>query len=262
MARTLTKWIAFGAAVLSCFYLVYFFNFIPGNPSQDIPTLNRYGWIHSTGDRITQQFLEECGKKSSSVSLEIGAGNGAASLDALKKGAFVWVNDLSQIHLQDFTHRVSLEHSHNYKIVIGDFVDNIVLPHAYFDIVLAARVLHFFDPAKLERAIVKIHDTLKPGGKIFVLAATPYLKEWESFVSEYEQRKGKGEKYPGYIENFSHYNSHFKSLVPEKMHFLDPEVLRREFEKVGFTVLFSDFVEQEKGSIEDRALVGLIAQKY
>lgn len=196
--------------------------------------------------------------------LEIGAGKGEASLEALQKGAIAWVNDLDSRHLSHFSEDVPHKVANNYKLIIGDFPDNLDLPKAYFDAILAVRVLHFFDPPKLERAIIKFYDSLKPKGKVFILATTPYLKDWKSFISVYERRKKKGELYPGYVENLSRYNPQFKGRIPEKMHFLDPIVLRREFEKAGFIVRYSDFIQQKNiitQTNKNFSLVGVVAQK-
>jgi ubiquinone/menaquinone biosynthesis C-methylase UbiE len=232
---------------------------------QVAPTANRFGWLGHTSDPLTQKFLGACEQSASPTILEIGAGDGSVSLEALKKGAIVWVNDLEMAHLKDFSHKVPQNVSNQYTLVTGDFPSEINLPTSHFDMILLARVLHFFDPPKLETAIARIFTLLKPGGKVFVLAATPYSHDWKSFTAEYEKQKKNGELYPGYTKNFSRYTSNFKSQVPETMHFLDPVVLRREFEKTGFIVIEANFLQQKnfwRGELsQDFSLVELIALK-
>lgn len=266
-SRTL-KWMGMGTVFLTCLVLLVFFNpFFILNIIYDknIPTVNGFGWMNHSPDPMTEEFLLDCQKRNHPVVLEIGAGTGSTSLKALETGAFVWVNDLDKENLHDFSNNVPLPYSNKYKLVIGDFLNGIDLPESYFESILAVRVLHFFSPQKLGEAISKMYSLLKPGGKVFILASTPYFKEIESFVPEYEQRKRKGDLYPGYITNFSHYNPQFKSNVPEEMHFLDQFVLRREFEKVGFIVEYADFIKEKnpftQKIIEDPSFVGLIAEK-
>lgn len=268
MNRRALKWMGLGSVFLTCILLlVFFYPLLILNLFDDekIPTVNGFGWMNNPIDPITEEFLIDCHKRNHPIVLEIGAGTGSFSLKALEAGAFVWVNDLDKENLHDFSNKVPLPYLNKYKLVIGDFPNGVDLPESYFDSILAIRVLHFFRPKKLEEAISKMYTTLKSGGKVFILVSTPYFKEVESFIPEYEERKKKGDLYPGYITNFSHYNSQFKTHVPEEMHFLDQFVLRREFEKAGFIVEQSDFIKEKnpltQHLTENRAFVGLIGQK-
>jgi len=230
-----------------------------------IPTVNGFGWMNHSFDPITKEFINDCKKRDRPIVLEIGAGTGLASIDAIKNGAFVWVNDLHKLHLSNFIQEVNEKEYNSYKIFIGGFPNEFYSPQNYFDSILAARVLHFFSPQKLQQAISRMLDILKPGGKVFILAVTPYHQGWESIMPEYEQRKKKKSLYPGYIEGVSQYNPKFQSMIPEKIHFLDPVVLHREFEKAGFIVTYVDYIQDNDNILSmlatDRSLVGLIAQK-
>lgn len=238
-----------------------FFNILDQNQE----TKNAYGWMDNPLDPISIEFINDTKMKANPVVFEIGAGTGLASLEALKNGATVWVNDLEAKHLNLFAEKVPAKFAKNYKLVPGDFPDALTLPKDTFDNILAIRVLHFFDPQKLEKAIQSMYASLKPGGKVYILVASPFHPAWPSFVPEYESRIKKGDPFPGYTEHFSKYNSGYKEEVPEKVHFLDPLVLRREFEKAGFIIKFDNFVDGiepiPNGPAKDKSMVGLIAEK-
>ena len=265
MKRKTLKWMTLGGIALTCLLLLTVLLCWKLLYKEEIPTVNGFGWMNNPIDPITEEFLMGVQKNNHPITLEIGAGTGSSSLKALEKGAFVWVNDLDKENLKDFSNKVPLPYVNEYKLVIGDFPNGVDLPKSYFDSVLAVRVLHFFSPKKLGEAISKIYTILKSGGKVFILASTPYFKEMESFIPEYEERKKKGDLYPGYITHFSRYNSQFKSLVPEEMHFLDPFTLRREFEKAGFIVEYCEFIKEKNPITQaltgNPAFVGLIGKK-
>ncbi len=253
-------------ALLFCFCLFAINMIITYNKTKEILTENRYGWTNNNGlNSIAQEFLSDCKKKPQSVVLEIGAGNGSISAEAIKNGAFVWMNELDIRNLKDFSKKIPVEARHQYKIIPGDFPSSVSVPLAYFDSVSSFRVLHFFSPQKLQKAIATIYAALKHGGKVYIVVATPNLKEMQSFIPEYKRRKKNGDLFPGYIEDVSLYTTQLKDIVPQTLHLLDATVLRREFERAGFNVLHCDFIQQKnfltQRQDKDFNSIGLIAWK-
>ncbi len=65
-----------------------------------IPTLNQMGYMTSTLDSFSKEFVDYASSNHSQKSLEIGAAYGVATLEALKRGAQMIANDLEEKHLQ------------------------------------------------------------------------------------------------------------------------------------------------------------------
>jgi len=237
--------------VLTSYFLII-------RPNSPIETLNKYGWMKHPVDPVAEEFLKYSKNKPHPTLLEVGAGTGSISLLTLKNGAYIWINELDMRNLGNFSEKVPAEYSKNYQIVIGNFNDNLNLPHNYFDGILADRVVHFFDPSTLRSSIAKMHRLLKTKGRVFILACSPYGEAFKSFFPEYLKRKERGDLFPGYIENISKYNFPAGVNIQQQFHLFDPDVLRREFEQAGFVVSFCQFVKE---GFEERRMVGLIAEK-
>ena len=243
-----------------------------------VQTLNRKGGMSPEIDRVTQLFLEDIqGKKA----LEIGVSYSNVLIEALKKKTSEYVaNDLDIRHLQIAALRIEE------KIKVGELTPEsakrvLFLPGSYpagvqladnsFDSILIARVLHFLSPMELEAAIKKSYRLLKPGGKIYVVAITPFVKRYEPFIPEYERRLAAGDSYPGYVESllpYLHANTSEKErkvVSPDPFLFLDARVLKTAFAKEGFNVLFADefplAYQSSVWSLDGRENVGLVAEK-
>jgi hypothetical protein len=245
-------------------------NFAPNIPEYDaagrVPTLNKMGWMHPKIDNITAKFLEYCRQHKGVKVLEIGAAYGYASKAALKEGALVWINDLDERHLQIFKEDIKeKELLSKVTLLPGDFPDAIKLSPNSFDAILAVRVFHFFEPNKLERAAAETYKYLKKGGRVYIVAETPYLKNWAGYIPVYESKKSKGDPYPGYFTNLSDYNKTNAKNLPNAFNFLDPDVLTRVYTKAGFKVELATFLDRqdfpENMKLDGRESVGFIAVK-
>ena len=124
--------------------------------------------------------------------LEIGAAFGAASLQALAKGAKVFCNDIDPSNLAVVRNRHVKVDGIQQESVTGDdsklvlvpgsFPDELAgLPKNYFDAILICSVLHFFTGEQIEKSLEQLSIHLKPGGKLFVVCETPYLKNWHVY---------------------------------------------------------------------------------
>ncbi|MCC2647043.1 MAG: hypothetical protein K0R02_1108 [Rickettsiaceae bacterium] len=242
----------------------------PNMPEYDfsgrVLTLNNMGWMHPKIDPITQQYLNFCSKNKGAKVLEIGAAYGYASEAALKEGAYVWVNDLDKRHLDIFKSNIKDPNlKSRVTLVPGNFPEEVKLAPESFDAILAVRVLHFFEPEKLEKAVTDIFRYLKKGGKVYIVAETPYLKNWAKYIPVYESKKANGDPYPGYFTDLSKYNTTTAKFLPKALHFLDPEVLTRVFTKAGFKVETAKFLNRKDYAdimrLDGRESVGFIAIK-
>jgi hypothetical protein len=102
------------------------------------------------------------------------------------------------------------------------------------DAVHASSVLHFLTGRQLEIGAAKVARWLKPGGTLWVHAATPWLGPFAAFREEYARRRAAEELWPGWIENTRQYSQHrLLAQLPKTLHLLEEETLRRVFERAG-----------------------------
>ncbi|MBS0287730.1 MAG: class I SAM-dependent methyltransferase [Proteobacteria bacterium] len=228
-----------------------------------VPTINKMGWAHPGNDAVTQQFLSFCKEHPGAKVLEIGAAYGDVSKLALENGANVWVNDLEPKHLSNFLNSIPKDKQNKAHVVAGEFPTAVTLPPHSFDAILVARVFPLMKPEQFEASIVAIKSLLKAGGKVYVVAETPYIKSWSGFIPEYEQRKTKGERFPGYIAEPEKYNPASAAHLSGFLNFLDPQILTREFKNKGFEIIWCQFMNRadfpESMRLDGRESVGLIA---
>jgi SAM-dependent methyltransferase len=252
------------------------------SPESDgrIQTLNEFGSMAPVFDPATLQFIQySVGKKV----LEIGAAYGKVMTEILSQNPSTeyHINDLDERHLflaaknlsialdnQDPTHKISP----TIKYIVGDLVHKDFRISDQYDAVLIARVMHFFNPEKMDIAISRIAKSLKPKGRVYVVAITPYVKRYQSFIPVYEKRLANNEAYPGYVESLKDWlnvkvttQAQQASINKEPFMFLDDRVLRRAFSKFGFNILECKTVpidyKSESWALDGRENVILIAEK-
>ncbi len=228
-----------------------------------VRTLNNMGYMTSTLDRYSQLFIEAATTARYPV-LDVGCAYGVASLAALEAGASVIANDIDARHLQILQARVSGDQKDRLQICSGAFPDLPFSPEI-LEAVLIARVLHFFNGSALERSAACVFDWLIPGGKVFVVAETPFLGNLRSFIPIYEARRKAGDLYPGFLDDVLSVAPDRGKFLPAEMHFLDPEVLERVFTAAGFVVqeavMFARVDFPEDIQLDGRESVGLVASK-
>lgn len=245
-----------------------------------IKTHNPTGGFTTTPcDPVSQQFIEnvaEIASKNGSV-LEIGAAFGAASLQASAKGVRVFCNDISTRNLAVVHRRYNSNIAED--SLTGDDEKLILVPGAlpeelrnlpknYFDAILVCRVLHFFSGEKIETSLIQLSQNLKKGGKLFIVCETPYLKNWQQFLPEFNKRVEAGVKWPGEITNPAEYESSGRSaLLPKFVHWITKEVLAKSLSRIGLEVENLSYINR-RGQFPDdllldgRESVGAVATKH
>jgi SAM-dependent methyltransferase len=233
-------------------------------PNGFIKTLNNMGYMTSTLDPFSRDFVAYSVEAPGPV-LDIGAAYGVATIQALKAGAAVIANDIDIRHLDILRSRVPVALRSRLTLLPGKFPDEISVPSNSIGAILVARVLHFFDGQTLELAARCLADWLAPGGKLFVVAETPYVRNFQTFIPVYESRRQSGHMYPGFVEDVMAIAPERGKSLPKQMHFLDPEVLSRVFAAASLVVeraaMFARTDFPRDIQLDGRESVGLICKK-
>jgi len=241
-----------------------------------LKTYNHMGGFTTTpSDPVSRKFIKFIEKNKESVVLEIGAAFGAATLKALSKNAIVYCNDIDPQNLAVVKNRY-LNHLNNESkkdaeksliLLPAAFPDELKLPNNFFDAILICRVLHFFRGEKIDESLSQLFKYLKPGGKLFVVCETPYLKNWIKFIPEYQKRELEGQEWPGEIsdpENFE--NSGFVASLPKFVHWISRDVLAKCLKKADFEIEHLSYIDRqgqfpEQLLLDGRESIGAVAVK-
>ncbi len=228
-----------------------------------IPTLNQMGYMTTFLDPYSEQFIEYASTCNNPV-LEIGAAYGIATLKALSVGATVVSNDLDARHLQILKSKCPASMQNRLTLVAGKF-PVVALPHNYFDAILTVRVLHFLDGQTLRKFLAKCYELLTINGKLFVVADTPYLKDWQDFTQIFEKRVQKKSEWPGLVNNTRLFKSKRIPQLPKLMHWMDHSVLHRELKIAGFNIESIEYLNRidypTDSRLDGRESIGAIAVK-
>ena len=201
-------------------------------PHRRITTKNSMGWSSNTLNDLSEMFVDFC--KPGHTVLDIGAAMGVASLPALAAGAIVHANDASAEHLKQLATLVPEESKQRLILHPGRFPKDLKLPPDSIDAIHASNVFHFLTGRQLELGALLLHRILRPQGRLFVIAATPYMAPFSSFIPEFESSQS---QWPGWIENTRRVSQHrLLDQLPKSILLLDDRVLRRVFADTGFIV--------------------------
>jgi SAM-dependent methyltransferase len=226
-------------------------------------TQNRHGSAFPLS-KYTRAFISHA-RKHGGVVLDIGAGYGTASLPALSAHTRVIANDISHAQLESIRQAAPLRFERRLTLLEGEFPD-FDLEANSLDAILASHVLHFLEPDAFRTGTKKLHDWLKPGGKLFVLCFTPYHRFMAKMIPDYERALASSEAWPGLTRDSDRY-ALVPGLLPKTVNLMDPTILAREFilaglriERVEFTPCPPD-LNPEYFPLDGREWTGLIAYK-
>jgi SAM-dependent methyltransferase len=230
-----------------------------------IPTLNETGFMLEALDQFAGQFVRDAATDGGEV-LDIGCAYGVATLAALERGARVCACDMEPRHLELLEQRTPATDRARLRTVQG-ILPGVQFPPESFTAILASRVLHFLAGPELRSALASMRDWLKPGGVLYVVADTPYMPVWQSFVAEYEAAKARGAPWPGMITDFSRYWATRPDGTvqrgPAFLNTLDPDILARECIAAGLQVERAGFFAMDRlgAEAQGREHAGCIARK-
>ena len=230
-------------------------------------TRNNMGWAAEKPNRINRLFVDYCATGAcgeTSPALDIGAAYGLATIAALEAGAHVIANDLAPAHLEEIFRRTPEASRARLQLKAGRFPHQIHFEPETLGAIHASNVFHFLTGNQLSYGVRSAARWLRPGGKLFVQAATPYQAQFAGFIPEYQRRLAAGVKWPGWVEKISRYSQHKKlGVMPASIHLLDDRTLVPLLEAAGFRVERAWLYQREdfpaELKLDGRESLGIVA---
>lgn len=225
-----------------------------------VPTLNHRGFMSETLDRFSAEFATYAGACAAPV-LDMGCAYGVATRAALEQGATVHACDMEPGHVEILARETPEALRPRLSTSVG-LLPGVDFPGGAFAAILCSRVLHFLLAAEIRSSLEKMHDWLQPGGRLFLVADTPYSGFWSAGAPAYEQRKAAGEEWPGFIEDIAAYLPD-RTVIAGMLPYLNPldaDILARECARAGFVVEEAAFTGRGADH-EGRHHAGAIARR-
>jgi len=230
------------------------------------PTLNGTGFMFKVLDEYAEEFIRFAGETDGEV-LDIGCAFGIATIAALEAGGRVTACDLDPRHLKILTENTPEALRSRLTCVTGQLPD-IDLPEESYDAILCSRVLHFLDGSAVDASVRNMNRWLKPGGRLYLVADTPY-GIWRKLIPIFEAKRARGDRWPGMmigLENYLPFAPKDRAIEgPPFMNLLDPDLLTRICTEAGFEVERASFIERSDfsglGRMDGRENTGIRAIK-
>ncbi len=230
------------------------------------PTLNGTGFMFKVLDEFAEDFIDFAGQTDGEV-LDMGCAFGIATIGALEAGGRVTACDLDPQHLKILTENTPEALRSHLTCIPGQLPD-IDLPEASYTAILCSRVLHFLDGSAIDASVRKMFTWLKPGGRLYLVADTPY-GIWRKLIPIFQARRERGDRWPGLmigLENYLPFAPSDRSIdAPPFMNLLDPELLTRICTDAGFTVEQAAYIDRSDfrgvGRMDGRENAGIRAVK-
>jgi SAM-dependent methyltransferase len=229
-------------------------------------TKNKKGFTYALTS-FGKAFIKAAEKATRPV-MDVGAAYGVATLPALQTGAEVIAVDIEEKHLSAIFDAVDTETRTRLTLLKGRF-PYLDLPAESLSAVYLSQVIPFLNGPDIEIGIRKIYDWLVPGGEVFVVSFSPYIKHISAFIPIFEQRQKEGMRWAGQIDDLSQFssNSYFIANLPKQVHHVGLNDLKWVFERTGFILKEARYFGEEEGPLPEdvgmdgRERVGLIARK-
>lgn len=198
-------------------------------------TVNQMGFMLTELDPFVADFIVQA----SSPFLDIGCAFGKSTLYALQLGKKVIANDISQKHLEIIQSQVKLEQRSHIQYSKDFFPQKLDFKSSSLGSVLASRVLHFLEGNNIIYGCEKVYDWLQKDGLFCIVSETPFRNNLKDFIPTFEERKKKGESFPGLVVDIKKYwPTDYKNL-PKWINFLDEDSINLILKKAGFEIIFS-----------------------
>jgi chorismate-pyruvate lyase/SAM-dependent methyltransferase len=231
-----------------------------------VSTKNKKGFTYPLTS-FGKAFVNFAARSSHPV-MDIGAAYGIATLPALLHGAHVIAVDVEAAHLAALRDSIDPSVALRLNTFQKRFPDFDMRSES-LGAVYMSQVLPFLKGTEIELGARKIYDWLVPGGEVFIVSFTPYIRHVSSFIPLYETRKLRGERWAGYISDVSAFSDQpeIREQLPNEIHHIDADDLKWAFELAGFEIKEIRYFGEEEGalppgiSFDGKERVGMIARK-
>lgn len=238
----------------------------PVSESVLVPTVNHGGgFMLAHLDPVSARFVgfaRECTRPI----LDIGAAYGVATLEALKGSACpVIAADIGVENLLILRKRADKRDWKRLYLNANRFPQKLNFEANSLEGILVCRVLHFLRGEEIEEGLKKMHEWLIPGGKVFIVTATPYQGNIKELIPVYEERWANGDLWPGYVENYGPTATGLSHNLNSFLHVMDERPLVSALERAGFIIERIEYIDRSKTlpmvSLDGREGIGVIAIK-
>ncbi len=232
------------------------------------PTLNAHGFVLERMDPYSKLFVKSASRAPGKTNLEIGASFGYATKQVLLHNSTIIANDISKEHLDIIEETTPALYKKGLTTLQGDFATvagqcDKLKPGCLAN-VLISRTLQHMTPDKVEQTLKTVFDLLMPGGKLYVVSDTPFLRVFEGFLPTFEQRVAAGDPNPGIINDVTPARAYFGEH-PNYLNLMNDETLIRLTKAAGYTIEKSGYFECEEYPdelrLDGREGVGIVARK-
>lgn len=230
-----------------------------------VPVLNKGGGYAIVFlDPISRSFVDYC-KLIQYPVLDIGSGYGTIALAVLKETSCCMIaEDMGVENLLVLRQQAEKQDLDRLFLNSDRFPDALNLPTSSLGAVAICQVFHFLTGDEIDKGLEKIYKWLVPGGKLFIVTCSPYVKSLKNFISIYEDRLAQGLSWPGQIEDYA-------SLCPEMpnlplfFHVIDHKIMLNALTRAGFKIEKMTFVDRRETipsiGLDGRESIGVIAVK-
>lgn len=225
-----------------------------------VPTLNNKGFMSTSLDPVSAAFTIYAGQIDG-LTLDLGCAYGIASLTALERGARVVACDMDRGHVQVLLSKTPPDARGRLCGVVAEMPKIAFQPNS-FAAILCSRALHFLNGNDVNDTVAAMAVWLEPGGKVFLIADTPYTGFWARGAADYEKRKAAGDPWPGFIPDVTVYLPEQAKTGTRLRHLnpMDPDTLARACKEAGLIVEHADF-SGRPDQPDSKTHAGVIAAK-
>ncbi len=215
-------------------------------------------------DPISSKFIDFA-KSCTYPILDIGSAFGVATIAALKNSSCsIIADDIGVENLLILRNQTEEQDRKRLYLNTNRFPQTLDFKPNSLEGILICRVFHFLKSEEIEEGLQKMVQWLIPGGKLFIVTATPFQGNLKEFVPIYEERWANNNPWPGYVENYGPTSGLSHNLHPF-LHVMDERPLRKALESSGFTIQEIQYIDRRKTlptlGLDGKEGIGIIAIK-